>query len=170
MLINEHWAAKIAGRVMANAIVGSVIVALIGALCVGAAGALMGWLLDIRSTPPSWDSGFLFPGAWLGAYLGSYSGLVGAVAAGVAAFDFKVPLRALLSRIALGQLLGTLGAVSSYLLLALAIAWTQSQPFTGTVEDNLELIIWGAPAAMIGGAIAGALWKRADATVMMVAK
>ncbi len=173
MFINQHWFTRVAGRVLSSAIIGGVVSAIVGALCVGAAGALFGWLLDIRSTPASWDSGFLFPGAWVGMSLGAWSGFVGLIAAGLVAFDMPsrhsfAPLRALLGRVAIGQLLGTLGAISSYLLLAWAIAQTQGQPFVGTVEDNLDLIIWAAPAAMIGGAIAGALWKRTNAMESLV--
>lgn len=122
-------------------------------------------ILGISSTPPYWGSGFLFPGAWLGATLGSYSGFVGALAGAVAAFDGKpessiMPPRALLRNIVLGQLFGTLSAVSSYLLFALAIAHLNGDPFVGTVEDNLELAIYGVPVLMICGAIVGALCKR----------
>ena len=174
MFFSQPWAARAAQRIGANIVVGAIVTAIVGALCVATAGALFGWMLDIRSTPPSWDSGFLFPGAWLGAYLGSFSGIVGALAAAVAALGGKPddsvgPPRALLRNLAMGQLFGTLGAVSSYLLFAFGVAQWNGDPFIGTVEDNLELIIWGAPALMISGAILGALWKRADATTTLVA-
>ena len=164
MSISQSWIAKFAGRVLASAFVGGLVAAIVGALCVGTAGVLFGWMLDIRSTPPSWDSGFLFPGAWLGAYLGSYSGVIGALAGGVAASGGKpttsvVPPRALLRNIALGQVFGTMGAVSSYLIFALALAQLNAQSFVGTVEDQLDLILWGAPVMTICGAIMGALWK-----------
>ena len=66
---------------------------------------------------------------------------------------------AVIKRVALGQLLGTVGAISSYLVLAWAIARFNGAPFLGTVEDNLDLAILAAPITMICGAIAGALWK-----------
>ena len=165
MSISQSWIAKFAGRILASALIGGFFAAITGALCVGAAGALFGWILDIRSTPPVWDSGFLFPGAWLGATLGSYSGFVGLIAGAVAAFGGKpktsiAPPRALLRNIALGQIFGTIGAISSYLLIALAVVQFNGAPFVGTVEDNLELVICGAPIMAFCGAIAGALWKR----------
>ena len=168
MSIYQHWIFRVLGRVLTNAIVGGVVAAIAGALCVATAGAFFGWIMDLRSTPPSWDSGFLFPGAWVGARLGVWSGFIGAIVGGVAALGDNSTrplekLRALLNRVALGQLLATLGAVSSYLLLALVIAQIKGDPFTGTVEDNLELAIYGVPVSMVCGAIAGALWKRADA-------
>ena len=167
MSLSQHWILRVFGRVLTNAIVGGVIIAIIGALCVATAGAFFGWMMDIRSTPPAWNMGFMGPGAFLGAFLGAWSGFVGALAGAVAALGDNstrplATLRALLNRVALGQLLATLGAVSSYLLLALAIAQIKGDPFIGTVEDNLELAIYGAPITMICGAIAGALWKRAD--------
>ena len=165
MSISQHWIFRVFERVLTNAILGGVVAAVTGALCVATAGAFFGWMMDIRSTPPSWDSGFLFPGAWVGARLGVWSGLIGALAGAVAAWGDNstrpmATLRALLNRVALGQLLATLGAVSSYLLLALVIAQLNAQPFIDTVEDNLELAIIGVPITMICGAIAGAIWKR----------
>lgn len=166
MLLSRNWVAKFAGRVLVSALIGGFFTAIVGALCGATAGALFGWILDIRSTPPSWDGEFLLPGAWLVAYLGSFSGFVGLFAGAVAAFDGKpassiVP-RALLRNLALGQLFGTGGAVSSYLLFAVAVAVAQfsGDPFVGIVEDNLELVIWGAPILMICGAVAGAIFRR----------
>ncbi len=152
---------------MASAFIGGFFTAITGALCVATAGALFGWMLDIRSTPPSWDGGFLFPGAWLGATLGSYSGFVGLFAGGVAALGGGpkgsiVPSRALLRNIALGQILGTVSAVSSYLLFALCVAQFNGNSFIGTVEDNLELAIYGVPVSMVCGAIMGAISGRAN--------
>ena len=165
MSISQNWVAKFAGRVLISAFLGGLFTALIGALSVATAGALFGWILDLRSTPPVWDSGFLFPGAWIGAYLGSYSGIVGFIAAAVAALASKpetsiVPARVLRRNLALGQLLGTFGAVSSYLLFAFAVAQFNGDSFVGTVENHLDVALYGVPALMICGAIMGALWKR----------
>ena len=165
MSLSQSWIAKVAGRVVASALIGGFVIAITGALCIATAGALFGWILDIRSTPPRFDVGFLFPGAWLGATLGSYSGFVGFMAGAVAAWRGKpdtsiVPPLALLRNIALGQLFGTVSAVSSYLVFALSVAQLNTQSFVGTVEDNLELIIWGAPILAIFGAIAGAMSRR----------
>ena len=167
MLTSNGWLARAAMRLGAHLVCGGVTSALVGALCVGATGALLGWIMDIDSTPPSWDSGYLFPGAWLGAYLGCGGGIVGAFAAGAVAFDERArhslaPLRATLMRVALGQSAGTLGALSCYFLLVMWLVFRRAQPFVGTVEDNLDLIIPGAPCAMICGAIAGALWKKSE--------
>ena len=151
---------------MTNAIVGGVVIAITGALCVATSGALFGWMMDIRSTPAIWDGGFMGSGLFLGLYLGAWSGFVGLIVGGVAASKARpgallAPL-SILKSVALGQLLGTLAALSSYLIFALAIAQIKGNSFTGTVEDNLELAIYGVPITMVCGAIAGALWKRAD--------
>ena len=97
--------------------------------------------------------------------LGAWGGIVGIVAFAMAAWGaapdrLPLSLRALMARMAMGQLFGTVGAVSSYLLFVYAIAQLRAQPFLGTVEDNLDLIIWGAPTSMLCGAIAGAVFKR----------
>ena len=164
MFFKHSWAAMAAQRIGANIIVGAITTAIGGALCVGAAGALLGWILDIRSTPATWDGGFMGPGLFIGLTLGAWSGIIGAIVGAVAASNARpacafAPL-ALVKRVALGQLLGTLAALSSYLVLALAIAQFNGDPFVGTVEDNLELAIYGVPLLMNCGAIAGALWKR----------
>lgn len=171
MFFPQIWAAKAAKRIAANIVGGAILTSLIGALCVATAGAFFGWMMDLRSTPPSWDSGFLGPGLFLGLFLGAWSGFLGALIGGVAAFGARpgamfAPL-SIIKRMALGQVLGTLGALSFYLVFALALAQLNAQPFVGTVEDNLELAIWGVPILMNCGAIAGALWKRADSTIML---
>ena len=165
MQSHHNWLARAALRIGAHLVLGAASAAIVGALCIGAAGALIGGIMDIRSTPPSWSNGFGFVGAWLGLYLGAFGGLVGALSASVVAFDSKsrtsfAPLRAMLARVALGQLLGTVGALSCYFVWVLFLMQTRLQPFVGTVEDNVEFILWGAPLTMICGAIAGALWKR----------
>ena len=164
MSLSQSWIAKFAGRVLANALLGGIFVAITGALCVATSGALFGWILDIRSTPATWDGGFMGPGLFLGLSLGAWSGILGALVGGVAASKARpgallAPL-SVLKRVALGQLLGTLAALSSYLIFALAVAQLNAQPFVGTVEDNLELAIFGVPILMNCGAIVGALWQR----------
>ena len=173
MFFKHNWAAMAAKRISAGILGGALIIATVGALCVGAAGALLGAILDIRSTPATWDGGFMGPGLFLGLYLGAWSGILGAGVGGVAAVGARpgallAPL-AILKRVALGQSLGTLAALSSYLVLALLIAQLNAQSFVGTVEDNIEMAIYGVPVLMNCGAIAGALWKRADATMGLAA-
>ena len=104
------------------------------------------------------------PGLFIGLTLGAWSGLFGALVGGVAASNARpgallAPL-AIIKRVALGQLLGTLAALSSYLILALAIAQLNAQPFIGSVEGGLVVALIGVPVLMNCGAIAGALWKR----------
>lgn len=173
MQSNNNWLGRAVLRAGVNLIVGGIITAIVGALCVGTAGGFLGYLLDLRGTPATWDGGFIVLGFIIGAAWGAWSGIVGAIIFGVAASKAKpgrffAPL-ALIKRVALGQLLGTLGALSSYLVFALAVAQFNGDPFIGTVEDHLELAMFGAPITMVCGAIAGALWKRAGATMAMAA-
>ena len=160
----QPWAIKAAQRVGANLIIGALLTALVGALCVGTAGAIIGAIMDIRSTPPAWSLGFSAAGADVGMTLGSWSGILGALIFGIAALTARpgrlfAPITAI-KRVALGQFLGTLGALSTYLLAAAFIAQTRGQSFVVTVEDNALIILVGAPLMMLCGAIAGALWRR----------
>ncbi len=167
MTISQNWFAKFAGRVAANALIGGLLTALVGALCGGATSALLCYLLSLRGAPAAWDDGMTELIALqfiIGACLGAWSGIAGAFIFGATAATsgpgrLLAPL-ALVKRVALGQLLGALAALSSYLTFAWALAQFNAWPFLGTVEDNLELAIWGVPVTMIFGAIAGALWKR----------
>ena len=174
MFFKYPWAALAAKRIGAGIIVGAITTAIVGALCVGAAGALLGAILDIRSTPATWDGGFMGPGLFLGLHLGAWSGIWGAIVGGVAAFGARpgallAPL-SILKRVALGQLLATLGALSFYLILALVIAHVNGRTFVAAVEENLVLAIFGGPILMNCGAIVGALFKRADTTMMLAAE
>lgn len=173
-MFHQTWAFKAAKRVGANVFVGAITTSFMGALCVATAGALLGWILDLRSTPATWDGGFLGPGLFLGLYLGAWSGITGAIVGGVAALAARpgatsAPL-IVIKRVAFGQVLGTLIALSFYLIFACAIAQFNGESFVGTVEDHLELAIYGVPITMNCGAIAGALWKRAEAPTMLAVK
>lgn len=164
MQSNNNWLGRAVLRTGINLIVGALLTAIVGALCVGAAGAFLGYLLDLRSTPATWDGGFIVLGFIIGAAWGAWSGIVGALIFGIAASGAKpgrffAPL-ALIKRVALGQTVGTLCALSSYLVFALAVAQFNGDPFIGTVEDNFELVMFGAPISMICGAIAGAILGR----------
>lgn len=171
MFFHQPWAAKAAMRIGANIIVGAMLTAIVGALCVGAAGALLGGIVDIRSTPSSRDDGFLAIGLCFGLFLGTWSGILGAVIGGVAALTARpgrlfAPLT-IIKRVALGQLFRTLGALSSYLVFALVMAQLNAQPFIWAVEESLFWALIGVPILMNCGAIAGALWKRANAPIKL---
>lgn len=163
------WKWFLLRRVVSHAVSGALASALVGALCVGAAGALCGWIMDLSSRPATWDDGFKLVGFLLGATLGSYGGIVGALFCGWAGFAAPpnralLPPRALLNRIALGQIAGTLLAGATFFLWALAQSQNSGQSFGHIVEAELLLIICAAPALMICGAIAGALCAPATST------
>ena len=128
----------------------------------GAAGAAIGVILDVASTPATWNGGFMMPGAFVGMSLGAWSGILGVIIFGVSAAKAGPgrcirEFTALCARVSLGQFAGTLAALTCYLAMALVISQIKTQPFIGTVEDNADWIVWGAPALMMCGALAGAL-------------
>ena len=196
------WLATLAARVVCNALAGGVLVAMVGALCVGAAGAMVGALLDYRyasfyvahpngfTMSPDVISGglgrlldfvsWLFPNgitlwpddagvslvvfssAGAGLFVG---GLVGATIFGVAAFKappgrFYAPIESLVGRVMLGQIAGTLGAISFFGALVAFKMLTQGQSLLDSTDSDLNILFLGTPALMICGAIAGALSKR----------
>lgn len=162
----KRWQWFLLRRIVSHFVLGALCAAIVGALCIGTAGGLCGWILDLRSQPASWDDGFTVVGALLGATLGSYSGVVGAffgLWSGIAAPPSRsvLPPRALLQSLALGQIAGTLVACSTFFLWEVFQAQNTGLSFGRTVEQDIVLILWGAPALMICGAIVGALFRPA---------
>ena len=162
MQTQKQWLGPLASRVVSHGILGGLLTAIVGAVCVGAAGAAIGAILDVASAPAQWDGGFMMPGAFVGMSLGAWSGILGAIIYGIGAAKAGPgrcirEFTALCARVSLGQFVGTLSALTCYLAFAFVVSQIKTQPFIGTVEDNAELIVWGAPALMMCGALAGAL-------------
>ena len=162
----KSWAWFLAKRVAVHVIAGALATALVGALCVGAAGAVTGWILDLRSTPATWDDGFTLVGALLGLTWGAYSGVVGAIICGWAGLTAPPsrslwPARALLRHPILGQVAGTGLASATFFAWELVQAQLTGPAFGRGVERDVGWILFGAPALMLCGAIAGALIRPA---------
>ena len=162
--MNNRWMARVAARVLANALAGGVLFALLGALCIGSGGWLTGAIIDFSGVTGEGPV-YARQGAQMGVYLGVVSGVVGVLVFGIAALkaapgELFAPLRALGGRVALGQVLGTLGAATFFFLFEAVQSHLQSQPFGFKVFGGAILIMFGAPVLMICGAIAGALSKR----------
>ncbi len=154
--------ARLAGRVVANALVGGLIFAVVAAFCLGLGGALTGWILN-----PATNSGdhYALIGAKMGVAQGVVSGVVGALIYAVIAFKTAPgrcfePLFAGLSWVAAGQIGGVLIAATAFFAVELAKSQLQSRPFDQAVGGDVMFIFLGAPALMVCGAIAGALSKR----------
>ena len=158
----KPWGWFLLRRAGAHLIVGAGATAFVGAFCIGALGAGCGYVLDLGSLPASWDDGFTLVGASLGASLGAWAGVVGALVCGRAgvvapASRHILPPRALLQPVVLGQIAGTLVAGATFFLWEVLQAQNTGLSFGRTVEQDLHLIVWGAPALMLCGAVAGAL-------------
>lgn len=150
--------ASVLGWALANAIVGGVAFAVVGAFC----GALTGFSLDIASN-----------GALNGAFdLAAYGAIVG-VACGILSVpvhgfyalfappdEFLQPCFDLIPRLAFGQLWGTIIALTGFFALELVSSQTHTISFALKVREDGLLIILFAPALMILGAIAAAIFKR----------
>ncbi len=161
--MNNRWAGKLAGRVLCNALAGGVLVAIVGAFCLGIAGASAFAVLDFLVY------GKVMGGMQHGFRLSSFGSAIGFVLGllifGIAAVKTPpgrlfAPLQRFVGRVALGQLLGTLGALSFFAVLVVAKAQLQNQSLAKTVSADLIFIAFGVPITMICGAIAGALSKR----------
>ncbi len=147
-----HWPWILAGRVAIHVIVGATVTAIVGALCVGAAGAATVCLLIGECILPNL-------GGIIGLVFGSFGGVAGALIFGIAGATappsrFLLPRRALLARVCGGQIGGTLLACSAYATLNIIQRHFGLNP-TGDVDG----VMFGAPALMICGAIAGALFR-----------
>ena len=157
------WAAKFVARVVWNALAGGFLFAVVGALCLGAGGWLTGTIIDFSKITGEGPV-YARMGARLGIHSGAVCGVFGVFIFGVAAFrapgEFFAPLRALGGRVALGQVLGTLGAASSFFLFEFLVAQLPGQNFALNVFRDAFVLSLAAPVVMLCGAIAGALSKR----------
>ncbi len=152
-------------RVLANALIGGLLFAIVGALCLGAGGFLLGTALDRVGL----GNILIFPhfaaeGAESGVLMGVISGIVGCFIFGIAALKisptFFMPLHDFWARVSLGQFLGALSAGATFLIYEYINARVQGQRLAQNVLADLPLITYSAPILMICGAIAAALTKR----------
>ena len=154
-----------AGRVAANALAGGFAFALVGAICLGFGGWILGAALDRAGLNNYLNfHHYAADGADAGVALGAGSGIVGALIFGLAALQSAprifAPVRALFWRVALGQFLGVVGAATFFALYEYLNARWHGQRLASNVLQDVSLILWGAPVLMICGAIAAALTKR----------
>ena len=159
----NRWAAKWVARVGWNALAGGALVGIVGAFCIGAAGALVGAVYARHMGATFLDGARV--GGYVGVILGAMCGVIGVLIFGVAAFRSApgrlfAPFLQLRGRVALGQFLGTVDALSFFFAVEWAKSQLQNQSFGQGIAEDLKWIQWGAPALMVCGAIAGALSKR----------
>ena len=164
----RRWKAALLKRVVLNSFAGALLAAPVGALCGLIVSAVFLWLENSLSValriPPapgfialitqSNIAGFAVLGALLGA-------IVFAVATARAQpGELFAPLRMLIGRVLLGQIVGTVGFCSLYLCVEAARGAATSQPFYLFASGDTVWLIIGSLALMSFGALAGALSKR----------
>lgn len=167
---NGRWVGRLLARTLLHALGGGVFAALVGALCIALAGALTGAVIDIGGTPYRWGESLIPIGFCFGLALGGAGGgIVGVILHALqglfSAPDLRLlPTRAFLCRVSLGQIGATIGACASFFGFEILFSLTQSLPFPACVDRHLVWIMFGAPALMMCGAIAGALWRGESAS------
>lgn len=163
--IERNWIGILTARVLCYALCGGLGAALTGAICIALAGAATGAIIDIQGTPPHWNQGFVPAGFFVGATLGGIGGGVTGVVVFALLGFLRVPDRRFLPRRATfiaiwsGQIGGTLGVCLSFFLLLAMASTLAGKSFPALVDTHLMWILFGAPALMVCGEIAGAIWS-----------
>ncbi len=146
------------GRMIANALMGGLAFAVVGAFCGGGAALFVELLCG------GWGEG-VFPGVPVGAFVGVACGVVGIFihlfsAIGAEPDEFWEPFFNLTARVSFGQLWGTVGACAAFLFLVWMRSLSTHSSFSANANEGALLFAVGAPALMIFGAIAAAVLKR----------
>ena len=164
MKSDARWMRILASRVLANVIIGGLAFAFVGALCGGAAGSFLTFIVSIAVG--EFGIGMAFGQLTMfDAVLGFASGIVGAFIFGVAAWRAKpsqllTPFYELRRRVFLGQMTGTLLACVSFFSFVVIKMNLQNITLGDSIGYDGIYLLLGAPILMICGAIAGALTKR----------
>ena len=153
----RSWAIWL-GRVVANALAGGLAFAIVGLFC----GALSGFIF-----------GVIFEGSLGGSLIIASYGILVGMACGVAGVlihlaaalvaepgEFWEPFFNLTASVSLGQMWGTIAAIAAFVAFELIDSQIHQASFSTTVGEDVIFFCFFAPALMICGAIAGAIWKR----------
>ncbi len=156
MKSDARWMTVLAWRVVVNTVVGTLVTAIIGELCVGFAGIFIVWAFSI--SPDPFSDALAVKGF-------SFNAVAAALIFGIATFksapgDIIEPVRALLGRIVLGQIVGTLLVCSAFLAFELLKAQMQPLPIAKSIAYDAFMLEWFGPPIVACCAIAGALTKR----------
>lgn len=151
------------GRVASYAILGAVATAIAGALLIAASGALVGAILDAHSRSPSGER-MTFWGAAFGAVFGGGGGgivgifLLGNIGFLSAARRSFLPPKSILRAVIIGMSAATLAVMTSFFVFCAILPWLRGGSFAAFVEEGVFFILYAAPAVMVCGEIAGAIW------------
>ena len=146
----------LAWRIVVNAILGTLATAIVGELCLGFAGIVITAAASLALNP--WSDALAVQGFLFNAAAGALIFVVATLKS--APGEIIAPVRALLGRVVLGQIAGTLITGSAFLAFAIVKAQFQPLLFATSVVYDAFLLTKFAPLIVACGAIAGALIKR----------
>lgn len=161
---SNRWMWVVLGRVASYAILGAVATALVGALLIAASGALVGAILDASGSSPGVGVLMAFWGAAVGAVYGAKAGgVAGGILFGIVGFRSSarrsfLPPKSLLFPVIIGMSAATLGIMTSFFAGCAGFALARGGAFASFVTEGLIFIVFAAPAVMVCGEIAGAIW------------
>ncbi|MBW3635800.1 MAG: hypothetical protein KY445_04940 [Armatimonadetes bacterium] len=158
---SPRWMWVLLGRVVSYAVLGALATAFFGALLMAVSGAVVGGIIDWSRRPLAGEMVFL--GALFGADFGAQGGgIAGLIAFGILGFRSAtrrsfLPPKAFLVSVVVGMSAATLAVMTSY-FVGCALLWLViGGTFVSFVNGGVFFIMFGAPAMMMCGAIAGAL-------------
>ena len=157
MKSERKWMVALAERIIASALIGGFSFAGTALGCGVAAGALTGFLGS------GWNG--IYVGAFFGLMTSFPSGLVGAFIYGIAAARAQPgpqlqSFETLRQAVTRGQVLGTLGACGSFVVVEIARAQIGNVALEKIVSNDSFIFMFVAPATMICGAIASTIFGR----------
>lgn len=164
---DSRWIWFLVWRVAVYALLGALSCAVVGAVLIGASGALVGglgalarWTVDLNMRPIRHS--LTGEGAVLGGTAGGASGaLIGLIILGIFGLIWPPrhsfwPPKTLFTALFVGMSLATVGAMASYFVLCALLAPSQGS-FSLAISEGRYWILIAAPFAMVCGQIAGAL-------------
>ena len=157
---NEPSLLQRTGQVLANACGGGLILALVGVICCGMAGALTDWIFDnaFSWTSLTPETRHIYRDA--GARIGALAGFVtGALLFGrLASKGEQIQVRFV--NVVVGQVAGVAAFSLIFYAFEVIKSWLLGKELILGLDSDATWLLYGAPALMICGAIAGALSKR----------
>ena len=153
---DARWIKVLAWRLVVNTFIGTVAAGIAGELALGLAGISIAAAFAI--VPAPWSDELALRAVWFGAASGALIFVIATLKS--APGEIIAPVRALLGRVILGQLAGTLLACSAFLAFEILKAQTQPLSLAKSIGYDAFMLTWFGPPIMACGAIAGALTKR----------
>ncbi len=146
-------------RVVANALAGGLAFAIVGAFCGGSAV----FFIALFEYGGMGEGSFI--GVPIGAIVGAVCGIAGIFihlfpALRAESGEFWEPFFDLTARVSWGQMWGTIAACTAFIVIELVRSQFNNVGFSDNISEDFLIFAFAAPASMICGAIAGAIFKR----------